>query len=321
MEIGRIVALGLLILSVLFIGITYGLFRYVFCFPVKKRPDAHRIPEDHLYKKYRDSMYEVVEEMERTPYEEVSIASLDGFTLCGRLYIIKKDAPIVLFFHGYHGVAAWDGYGFFKICRENGINILMADARAHGKSEGNVITFGILERYDCKLWSEYLAEKFGTDIDIILAGVSMGASSVMMSSELGLPSNVRAMVADCGYSQPASIIMETVKAMGFPVKPIYFILKLGARLFGHFDLEAAAALQAVSKLSIPILFIHGSKDSIVPLSMGRELYEVCTADKEWLLVEGADHANNAMTDYASYEGAVLRFIGKCQKSVRKPKIW
>lgn len=286
----------------------YGLYRYVFCFPQRKRPDVRHIPNSRLYRGHRDKMLEVVEEMERTPYEELCISSKDGFRLYGKFYPIRKDAPVVIFFHGYHGTAAWDGYGFFRICKKNDINILMVDERTHGKSEGSVITLGIMERYDCKLWCEYAAKRFGRNTDIFLAGVSMGAASVIMSSELGLPQNVRAVIADCGYSVPAAIIIETVKGMRLPVKLVYLLLKQGAHLFGHFDLEEAAALQAVGKLEIPILFIHGGQDSIVPPVMGEELYRFCAGEKEWILIEGADHANSAMTNYEAYEKAVLQFI-------------
>lgn len=305
MRIAFVIVLSLILF--IFVSV-YGLFRYVFCHPIKKRPDAHHVPDSALYRPYKRQMLEGVEDMERTPFEEVSILSLDGLQLCGKLYNMKKDAPLILFFHGYHGVDAWDGYGFFRLCKKNGINILMVDERAHGKSEGTVITFGIKERYDCKLWVEYAVKRFGENTDIFLAGVSMGATSVMMSFELGLPGNVKAIIADCGYSEPAAIIMETVKAMNFPVKPVYQLIKLGARLFGRFDLEAATALQSVQKLTIPILFIQGNQDSIVPPSMGQALYEACKAKKEHVLIEGADHANSAMANYETYEKAVLRFI-------------
>lgn len=308
------IAAGLaLVIAVVAFLLMLVLYRGVFCLARNKRPDKRCIPDSQLYHNHYDKMLELVDEMENTVYEEVSISSQDGLLLYGKLYLMKQpgscdNMPFLIFFHGYHGVAAWDGYGFFKLCKGNGINLLMVDERAHGKSGGSVITFGIRERYDCKLWSEYIAGRFGEDTDIFLAGVSMGASSVIMSTELGLPGNVRAIIADCGYTEPAAIIMETVKAMGFPVKSIYFLLKQGARLFGHFDLESAAPLRAVRKLKIPILFIHGEKDSIVPSVMGEELYKACTGKKEWALIAGADHANSAMTDYEAYEKAILRFM-------------
>lgn len=302
-----VIAAVLLLLVFLF---SYEMYRAVFCYSVRKRPDVRRIPDSDLYRVHRDRMLECVEDIERTPFEEIHIFSTDGLQLYGRFYQFREDAPLIIFFHGFHGISAWDGYGFFRICKENGINILMVDERAHGKSEGSVITFGIMERCDCKSWAEYAMKRFGKDTDVFLAGVSMGAASVMMSSELGLPENVRAIIEDCGYSEPVAIIRETIRTRKLPVTPFYQMVKLCARFFGHFDLEAADAVRAVRQSTIPILFIHGEQDSIVPLSMEEELYEACGAKKERVQIAGANHANSAMTDYDTYETAVLQFIAQ-----------
>ena len=275
-----------LCMVVIFTAALYYLYYAIFCYPLKKRSDVHDIPESRLYKIHRNNMLEVVNEMENTPFEEVSICSTDGYRLYGKLYHIKENAPLMLFFHGYHG------------------------ERTHGKSEGKATTFGIRERYDCKLWTEYAVSRFGEKTDLILAGVSMGAATVMMASMLGLPENVRAIVADCGFSEPAAIIKETIRKMKLPVKPFYLLVSLGAHVFGGFDLKEATALSAVKKLQIPILFIHGKEDTVVPLSMCEELYESCAGKKEKLIVEEADHANSAVVDFEAYERAVMDFLNR-----------
>lgn len=304
-------AVFLILVFLLMLGFLalYILYRVVFCNPPQKRPSVRQIPDSSLYRAHKDKMLKAIEDMEKTSCEEVGIFSGDGLRLYGKLYQGKQDdAPLVIFFHGYHGMAAWDGYGFFQLCKTNGFHLLMIDERAHGKSEGNVLTFGIKERYDCKLWVEYAVKRFGEGSDIFLAGVSMGAASVMMSSVLGLPGNVKGIIEDCGYSGPPDIIKETIKSMKLPVGLFYQLIKLGARLFGHFDLEADTALQSVRKTNIPILFIQGEKDSVVPPSMGAELFEACRSRKDLVIIKGADHANSAMTDYGTYGKAILKFM-------------
>lgn len=303
-------AVFLILVFLLLLGflVLYILYRVVFCNPPQKRPSVRQIPDSGLYRAHKDKMLKAIEDMEKTSCEEVGIFSGDGLRLYGKLYQGKQDAPLVIFFHGYHGMAAWDGYGFFQLCKTNGFYLLMIDERAHGKSEGNVLTFGIKERYDCKLWVEYAVKRFGEGSDIFLAGVSMGAASVMMSSVLGLPGNVKGIIEDCGYSGPPDIIKETIKSMKLPVGLFYQLIKLGARLFGHFDLEADTALQSVRKTNIPILFIQGEKDSVVPPSMGAELFEACRSRKDLVIIKGADHANSAMTDYGTYGKAILKFM-------------
>ena len=299
---------SIFILGIIFLLTDYCVYRIVFYLPKKKRPDFHNVPESNLYKAHREKMLECVKDMEQSPYEEITIQSKDGYLLNGRLYHVKKDAPLMIFFHVYHGTFAWDGYGCYKICKENDINILMVDERAHGKSDSNVITFGLKERYDCKLWTEYAVKRFGENVEIFLAGVSMGAASVLMATELGLVSNVKGIVADCGFTSPQDIIKENIKQMKLPVKPVYVLVKIGAYLFGHFDLVEASSYQAVKRLNIPVLFIHGEQDSVVPVSMNHALYEACNGKKSRIIIEGADHANSALTDYEAYKKAVLEFL-------------
>lgn len=298
----------LLILFAVIMGALYAVYWFVLCNPQSKRPDAHNIPDNILYKEHRDNMLQAVNDMDNTPFEEVSIISEDGYRLYGRLYIMKESAPLMISFHGYHGVYAWDGCGFFKTCKNNGINILMVDERAHGKSGGNAITFGIKERYDCKLWTDYAKDRFGEDTDLYLAGTSMGASSVIMASELGFPNNVKAIISDCGFSEPEAIIKEIIKGMKLPVEATYIIVKMAAMIYGHVNLSEASVVQAVRKIQIPVLFIHGKDDSVVPIHMCNQLYENCNSTKKMLVVNGANHANSAMTDYAAYENAIVEFL-------------
>ena len=304
----------ILLFILLFLTGLYCLYRFTFGFVPKNRPDVRQIPESNLYREHREKMLKSIDDMEATPWEKVSIVSYDGYKLYGRYYNIKKDAPLVICFHGYHGTFAWDGYGFFNVCRNNGMNILMVDQRSHGTSEGNIITFGIRERYDCKSWTEYAVERFGNDSVIYLAGVSMGAATVMMATELGLPSNVKAVISECGFSEPVTIIKETIRHMNYPVKPIFFLINLGARIFGHVNLKETNAINAVKKTDIPILFIHGKQDSVVPIYMGEELYENCIGIKELLVVEEADHANNALVDYEAYEKIIMGFLERVKNT-------
>lgn len=296
-------------LLLLFLSVLLFSYHMVFRHPFKIRPNARQIPQSNLYKDHTDAMLKGVEATEKTAYKPLEITSNDGYRLYGRLYLQKADAPLFIFFHGYHGVAAWDGYGTFRFCKEHDFNILLADMRAHGKSEGD-ITFGIKERYDCKKWIQYALELLGSDTDIILSGVSMGAATVTMASALELPPNVKAIISDCCFSEPSAVIKETIKSMKLPIVPTYAILKLGARLFGKFNPEEASPLLAVQNLTLPILFIHGSEDTIVPVTMCDTLYKNCISLKEQIIINGADHANCALVNYEFYEKAMIKFVEK-----------
>ena len=84
-----------------------------------------------------------------------------------------------------------------------------------------------------------------------------GAATVLMATELELPANVKAVVADCGYTSPADIVKKVMKDRHYPVWLFYPVVRLGGIIFGRFDIEAAGASGAMRNCRIPVLFIHG----------------------------------------------------------------
>lgn len=314
MKIGVILLAALLLLA----GISaYCIYQSVFWIPRGKRTDCRDIAGNRLYLPYVEQMHRVMDEMEAVPWEEVQITAKDGCRLYGKLHSGFQDAPLVLFFHGYHGSPMWDGYGCFKFCQMHHYNLLLADVRAHGKSRGAAITFGIRERFDCQSWANEMADRFGKNTKLILSGVSMGAASVLMAQELKLPETVEAVVTDCGYTAPKEIIKSVLKGPAILKELLYQLTRLSALVLGRFDLEETSALEALKHAEIPTLFIHGSGDTVIPCDMCRKMYDACTAEKEMVIIEGADHAVSAMKDFSSYESAVYAFLKRIQEKRQK----
>lgn len=251
---------------------------------------------------------ELMEQLKEITAEDVFINSFDGLKLHGRYYHVKDGAPLDIQFHGYNGNAMRDFCGGNKISRESGHNSLLIDQRAHGMSRGKTISFGINERKDCLSWVRYAVERFGEDTEIVLSGVSMGAATVLMASDLGLPKNVKAIVADCGYSSPKAIINKVMRDSGLPDKLMYPFVWLGAMVFGKFNLTESSAVSAVSESDVPILIIHGGADGFVPCYMAEEIYKTCRSEKKLLIVPGAGHGMSYLVDKDLYEKTVKDFI-------------
>ena len=251
---------------------------------------------------------ELMEQLKEITAEDVFINSFDGLKLHGRYYHVKDGAPLDIQFHGYNGNAMRDFCGGNKISRESGHNSLLIDQRAHGMSRGKTISFGINERKDCLSWVRYAVERFGEDTEIVLSGVSMGAATVLMASDLGLPKNVKAIVADCGYSSPKAIINKVMRDSGLPDKLMYPFVWLGAMVFGKFNLTESSAVSAVSESDVPILIIHGGADDFVPCYMAEEIYKACRSKKKLLIVPGAGHGMSYLVDKDLYEKTVKDFI-------------
>lgn len=269
--------------------------------------DEHSLPHGEQYDAYHDVITECVNAVLEVLFEEVSITSRDGLKLYGKYYHKNDGAPIIVFFHGYRCCAIRDGNGIFLFSRKKGFNVLLVDQRAHGKSEGKTITFGVRERFDCLEWVEYLVKRFGNEQKIVLTGLSMGAATVLMAADVGLPENVKGIIADCGYSSPSGILKTVMKDLRFPVKLTYWLAKLGARIYGGFDVEEASAVAALQNTEIPILLIHGDDDRFVPCSMSTECCNVGKGEVELVLIKGAGHGMSHCVDADKYEDAVSRF--------------
>ena len=306
---------GLLLLSVLIVWYSY---RTAFYSPEKRKEYHYAIPEGEQYEKERQRMLSLIRQMDETPYEAVTISARDGTKLAARYYHVRDGAPLQIQFHGYRGTAVRDFCGGNKLARESGQNTLVVDQRAHGKSGGTAITFGIRERLDCLCWAEYANRRFGSETPVFLSGVSMGAATVLMASELKLPANVVGIIADCPYSSPEAIIRKVCREdMRLPPALVMPFIRLGARVFGHFDLREAGAVQAVRNTNIPILLLHGEDDRFVPCDMSREIFDACTGEKNRITFPGAGHGLSYIVDTERYSEAVSRFVDQCLKNNRR----
>lgn len=280
--------------------ISYLSYRKAFYSSPKKRSKTHLLPDTPQYAKVNPEIKRLIGEMEAVPFEEVSITTFDGLKLFARYYHLSDSAPIQIQFHGYRSTAVRDFSGGFSLARKMGRNLLVVDQRAGGKSEGTTICFGIKEKYDCLEWIKYALERFG-DVPIMLTGVSMGAATVLMASELDLPENVKCIVADCPYSSPEEIIALQCKEMGIPPKIGMPFVRLGARLFGNLKLSGEGAEKAVRNTKVPILLVHGEEDDFVPCYMSEKIYSANPKMITFETFPNAAHGVSFLVDTERYE--------------------
>lgn len=298
--IGILVALLLLIALAAYIP-----YRMAFYADQKKRDLTRVIPHEAQYQAQKDYMLTLIDALAAKPYEQVEIRSRDGKRLYGKYYHQADGAPLDIGCHGYKSDAVRDFCGGSRISFEMGHNLLLIDQRAHGKSDGRTISFGIRERCDVLDWIAYANRRFGDQIPIYLYGVSMGGATVLMASGLDLPENVKGIVADCPYSSPAAIIRKVCVDRGLPPRPLFPLLRLGALLYGRFRMTAeASAVEAVKRTTVPILIIHGEDDRFVPCSMSQEIQAANPAMVKLVLFPGAGHALSYIIDGEEYKRVV-----------------
>lgn len=303
----------LLVLFCIFIFILLALYVVFF---ITFRRNSHTMtdervaPQGEQYAPYGEGIIKSVDRVMAEPFEEIYISSRDGVKLHGKYYHHAENAPLVIFFHGYRSGPIRDGNGCHGICKRKGYNTLLVTQRAHGKSEGKTMTFGIKERLDCLDWIAYANERFGRKTPILLMGISMGAATVLMATGEKLPENVCGVVADCPYSAPKDILKTVMRSLKLPADLLYPVARLSARIYGHFDVEETTAVEALKKAQVPILLIHGDDDRFVPCHMSQECYEACASKKQIVLIKGAGHGISYCVDAKSYEEAVNSFLAE-----------
>ena len=287
-------------------GSSYA-YRIAFYAPVRNRDQVIK-PKDPQYDPYREEMRRIFHQLNERPCEYVSIISHDGLQLSGRYYHIKDGAPLDIGFHGYRSHPITDFSGGTELSFQMEHNVLLIDQRAHGRSEGKTIGFGILERLDLLDWVNYSIGRFGDDLEILLYGVSMGGATVLMASDLDLPKNVRGIIADCPFAKPLDVILYVGKRTVFPnwlIKPLAI---LSARIFGGFDLLETDAVRAVKNSKVPILIIHGEDDRYVPCSMSETVAQANPEMVQRFTFPGAAHGISYLTDTPRYHRIVKRFV-------------
>ena len=287
----------------------YLCFRMAFYVPESSRPDPEEIqvPDGRIYEPYHEQMRQWAREARVMPQRHAWITSHDGLRLHARFFEYAPGAVVEIMFHGYRGTAERDLSGGVQRCFSLGRSVLLVDQRGAGESEGCVISFGINESRDCRGWVDWLIEDQGEDVQIVLTGISMGATTVMIAAGRPLPRQVVGVIADCGFSSAREIMYEVMRGMKLPPRLLYPFVKLGARLFGHFDLEETSAAEAMANCRLPVFFIHGEDDRFVPCTMSHRCYEACAGPKYLFTVPQAGHGMGYLMDTDGYRRALTKF--------------
>jgi len=280
--------------------------------PLYRRMTANRDAAENFTDSQRTRVREARQWLSEQNLEEVTITSCDGLKLKGHLLTCENAKRTELLFHGWREPWQTDMGMMTRYQHTHNCNVLIAEQRGHGESEGEYISFGVMERYDCQAWAEYLCERFGEDLPLYLGGVSMGASTVLMATGLELPKNVKGIIADCGFTSPRAIVAHVLTKKIHLPENLVGVIDLFNRVKAGYSYSDYSTLDAMKENKLPVLFVHGDEDNFVPLAMTLENYLACKAPKDLLIVEGAEHGMAYLIDSAAYEEALEKFFARCE---------
>lgn len=255
---------------------------------------------------------EAAQKLKNSVYETVEMTGNNREKLVGHLLRCENAKRIIVAVHGWR--SSWNNdFGMISdFWHENGCHVLYVEQRGHNNSDGQYLGFGMIERYDCLEWAYWAQENIDSSLPIYLAGISMGASTVLMASSLNLPENVRGIMADSGFTSAHDIWKYvTENNLHLSYKMVGFLADIMCKKKINMGTKDYSAKDALKNTNVPVLFIHGSHDKFVPVSMTYENYLACNSEKELLIVPGAGHGRSYLVDKAKYEKTLLAFWKKC----------
>ena len=303
---------ALIVVAVLFL-VFLGLLTYFFLIAFVKQNlgdvDDMDAPVNIPLTEYKEVISKGIDYINSTPYRLVDTVSFDGLKLVARYYSNNSDKTVI-FFHGYRSSAVRDFSCAVKMYLDRGFNVLLCDQRSHGLSEGKLITFGVKESRDVHTWIEFASERLGAK-KIVLSGMSMGASTVLLACNYGMPDTVKAIIADCGFTSPVDIMKKVARNnLKINASPFLPFLNIFCRLFGGFSIYKADTAKAIKNCDTPILFIHGKCDELVPCEMSENAFKSANKKSKFVSIDGARHGLSFLVDRKTVEKELFDFVDK-----------
>ncbi|WP_295362420.1 alpha/beta hydrolase [uncultured Succinivibrio sp.] len=250
----------------------------------------------------------IVPSMPEAPAEKWTITAPENRKLFATFYVPATEKHLwVILAHGYGRNQRYVG-DFAKAYLQRNWNVLTPDLCASGESEGQYITMGIKESVEIVLWAKKIIER-DPKAQIVLHGISMGAASVLMAAANNNVPGLKSVIEDCSYTSAYEMFARQLEVLfGLPEFPVMSCIdlvsgiKIGARI------SDASPLKVMSRINVPVMFIHGDKDTLVPLYMMEQLYDSCRGPKTKLVVKGAGHGDSLKEAGDEYWKAVFSFI-------------
>ena len=240
--------------------------------------------------------------------ETWTVIADDGYAL--HALLLRNPAPAdrcVIISHGYTD-NRWGAMKYAKMWLDLGFNVIAYDLRGHGENEPTFCTYSVRESrdlnaliQDCRLrWPEFRV--------LGLQGESLGSATTVAC--LKYRPRIDFAVADCGFSEIGSVMRAGLKDMHLPAC-LLSLASLCAKLrYGY----AYGAMRPIDSLkggsAVPLLFIHGEKDSFIPPEHSHRMWKATSGFSEFFLIEGAGHAASVLTDPVAYRAYVEGFLRK-----------
>ena len=259
--------------------------------------------------KYQDKIDETSNWLKKQTVEKVFIKSFDNFKLNGLLIKNEKEKGVMIIFHGYRSNATSHLFLSYPHFYDLGYSILLVNQRTCSDSGGKYTTFGAKEKEDVISWIKYVNENYEKQ-DIILAGISMGATAILLSTKyITKDMNIKLMIADSGYISGYDVVKESFKAFLHINGTIFmFGINIWCRLFAKFNLKDINILNEITNCGIPLLLFHVKDDRFVPVNNSMKIYDSYQGKKDMVLFDESNHATCYLSNPDKYIDIICKYI-------------
>lgn len=217
----------------------------------------------------------------------------------------------VILVHGYSGCSLQTLHHARMYNEKFNFNVVMLDLAHHASSDGHVTGMGWPDRLDVLQWLAEINNHFDASLPMILHGLSMGGTCVVMCAEEGLPSYVKAVIDDSGFTSAFSQFKHEVNTkMYLPAFPLLYGASLLCKIKEGWSFKEASAIKNLENVDIPLLIIHGDADAKVPVSEGKRILATKKKNTEMWVVDGGTHINAITEQPEKYEQVVSEFLSK-----------
>ncbi len=219
---------------------------------------------------------------------------VEGDVVLGyRLYKYEAEKPVILYFHG-NGEIASDYNTIAKLYHDVGASLLVVDYRGYGWSTGRPLVSTLLSDTEAvyNALPNILKNAGLENSPIFVMGRSLGSTCAIHIVHQH-PDFFKGLIVESGIAH---------------VVPLLARLGLSPHLLGSIPdpLQNVAKMQ---KIGLPLLIIHGERDSLLPVANGQVLCDASPAEKKRILrIPGAEHNDLMFVGLRQYMGAIQNFI-------------
>ena len=212
---------------------------------------------------------------ERPDLETVVFKTGDGIDLTSFFSAPKAGAngeplPTVLYLHGNTGTAGDAAHKLIPIVNA-GYGALLLEYRGFGGNKGKPDEKGLIA--DALAGVRYIRDRLGENARVVYYGMSMGTG---VANGLAAVLSPDALVLECGFTS-----MTDAAQIHYPLFPLRLMIT-----------DSFKSKKRIASLTAPVLFLHGEKDSTVPVEQGKEMFDAApVSDKTLKLYPDGHHVD------------------------------